>query len=324
MRVKPIKRLTMILMLLPFVMEAYSQTYSLKVGETQRLNVPSVYLGYVDKAIWACSNPAIQFVSKSSISAEITVLKPFDGYATIELLYVEKYADYKGNTRANTYTKNYYVTCNGETHNGSTSTAATSISVTPEIKVAVGERGKIYYKLYPEGSTAEIWTKREPDNHYFGGITHYDENGYLMGYASSPGIQNVILYFYNENEETVSSTCKVTVYDPTWTDPQSVSLQNVLLLTVGETTKLLPLYTPSSATTLCEWSSDNSSVAKISDGSINAKGIGTATMTLTIQNGLTSQCTVFVLEKEKIVPGLNVALTRAAEILKAAEINNIK
>ena len=34
---------------------SFGQTYNVQVGETLQLNVPSVPVGYVDKAIWACA-----------------------------------------------------------------------------------------------------------------------------------------------------------------------------------------------------------------------------------------------------------------------------
>lgn len=323
MKLNSIIKLATVLILFHIVGKAYSQTYSIGVGETLTLNVPSVSLGYVNKAIWACSNPSISFVSKSTQSAKVTALTSFEGYATVELLYVEKYVDSKGFTRANTYTKNYYISCKAGTSGVGSSTTATSISVEPEIKVAIGEKAKIYYQLYPEGSTAEIWNSRSPGL-YFSGISHYKEGGYVEGLARATGVENVTIYFYNEKEEKVSATCKVMVYDPTWIEPQSVSIQEVLLLTVGETKKLLPSFTPSSATALYQWSSDNSSIAYMSDGSVKAKSAGTANIKLKTSSGLMSQCTVIVVQDEMLISGLNKALNRAADMLKSAENENIK
>lgn len=321
MKINSLIKLIFMLMAFSFVGRAYCQSYSIEVGETLTLNVPSVSTGYVDKAIWACSNSAISFVSKSNQNAVITALQPFEGYATIELVYVEKYVDDKGFTRANTYTKNYHVYC--KTSDGGSSTVATSIFVEPEIKVAIGEKAKIYYHVYPEGSTAQLYTSSSPGKYFKGLILHKD-GGYVEGIARSAGVEDVSVYFYNEKEERVSTTCKVTVYDPTWLEPTSVSLPNVLLVTVGETKKLLPLFTPSSATALCGWSSDNSSVAYISDGNIKAKNPGTANVTLKTSNGLMSQCTVIVLQDKMQIPGLSKALDRVSDLLKSAENENVK
>lgn len=321
MKTNTLIKLSILLIAFLAMEKVYSQSYSIEVGETLTLNVPTVSLGYVDKAIWVCSNSAISFVSKSTHSAKITALKMFEGYATVELVYVEKYVDNKGFTRANTYTKNYHIYCkaNGE----GSSTVATSISVEPEIKVAIGEKANIYYHLYPEGSTTELWTSISPGKHFNGLILHKDD-GYVEGIARSTGVENVSVYFYNEKDERVSATCKVTVYDPTWIAPTSMSVPNVLQLTVGETKKLLPILTPSSATALYEWSSDNSSVASVSEGNIMAKKTGTANITIKTSNSLISQCTVIVSENKIQIPGFSKALNRISDLLKSAENENVK
>lgn len=41
-----------------------STQYSIKIGETKFLSVPSATRGYIDKAIWTCSNPNIKFIKK--------------------------------------------------------------------------------------------------------------------------------------------------------------------------------------------------------------------------------------------------------------------
>lgn len=323
MKLKFIIKLAIMLIIFSFSERAYSQSYSIGVGESLILNVPSVSMGYVGKAIWACSNSAIKFVNKSTQSATITALESFDGYATVELVYVEIYVDRKGFTRANTYSKNYYIRCKTGASEGGGSAAAVSLSVEPEIKVAIGEKAKIHYNLYPEGSTAELYCSRYPGKYFFA-LTLYKNGGYFEGLARSVGVENVTVYFYNDKKETVSAKCKVTVYDPTWTAPQALSLPNVLLLTVGETQKLLPLLTPSNATALYEWSSDNSSVASMADGVVKAKSAGTANITLKTSNGLMSQCTVIVVADNVQIPGLGKALSRASDMLKTAENEIVK
>lgn len=323
MRLNSIIKLAIMLIIFPFMGKAYGQTYSIEVGETLTLDVPSVSMGYVDKAIWACSNSAISFISKSELSAKITALQPFTGYATVELIYVERYVDSKGFTRANTYTKDYYISCKTGISDGGSSASATSIVVEPEIKVPIGEKAKIHYHLYPDGSTAELYSSRYPGS-YFTGLRFYKENDYVEGIAKSVGIEDVTIYFYNEKEEKVSASCKVIVYDPTWIEPQSMNLPEFLLLTIGDTKKLLPTFVPSSATTLRQWSSDNSTVAYVSNESIIAKSAGIANITLKTSNGLMGVCTVVVLQDDMRMPGLTKALNRVAEMLRAAENENVK
>lgn len=316
MKTNSIIKLMVMLIAILFANNAYCQTKYIEVGGTLMLDVPSAKIGYVDKAIWACSNPAISFVSKSNVYAEIKALKSFDGCATIELVYVESYVDNKGFTRAITYTKNFYVYCKGGTSGGGISKTATSISVEPEMKVALGERLKIYYHLYPEGSTADVYSS--------GGVgAFHQDDGYYEFLARKVGTNDVSLYFYNEKDEKVSADCRVTVYDPTWTEPESISIPNDLLLTVGETKKILPIVTPKSATAIYYWYSDNYSVASFSDGGVVAKKAGIANIKLETSNGLMAKCTVVVLD-DKQIPGLNKALNRNFSMLQSAEDEVVK
>lgn len=310
----------------------YAQTYSVAVGETITLDVPSVSIGYVDKAIWACPNPSIKFVEKSTFSATIKVVAAFEGHATVELVYVEKYYNNKGHTRQNTYTKNFYISCKGGGSNpGNSSIRSTKISVQPELKIPLGERGRIYYTLYPEGSSVDLWSNTSNCD-YFKSASFHKDQGYLEGIGSRTGIETVKIYFYkNENDtdwdaETVSGECKVTVYDPTWTEPQSVSLQNVLLLNVGDNDKkVYPIFTPANANALYDWTSDNSDVAyKAWTGCFVGKSVGIANMRLVTSNNLSAQCTVIVLPKDTKIPGLRKGLERAAEMLHTTEYEIIK
>lgn len=122
------------LLFIGFLLNGKTMAQSVYVGEneTVSLSVPNVSPGYVDKAIWACSNSAIAFVDKSTTSATIKAVKSFDEYATVELLYVQKYVDTKGFTRAITYTKNFYVRYKSSGNgSGSVSTKPTEIVVEP-------------------------------------------------------------------------------------------------------------------------------------------------------------------------------------------------
>lgn len=323
MRKKVIFKLAMLLMAFSLVASAYGQTYSVGVGETATLNVPSVSLGYVDKAIWACSNSAISFVSKSTSSATIKVMKDFEGYAKVELVYVAKYVDSKGFTRANTYSKDFYVSCKNGSSTGGTASAATSISTIPEIKVAIGEKAKIHYTLYPQGSTAKLYAKSS-NTTCFSSVTLHEADSYAEGYARNVGTANVSVYFYDSNDDMKSSSCKVTVYDPTWTEPQSMSVPSVKLFSVGEKKKIMPYLTPRNATTLYEYSTDASSVAAILNSSVYAKKEGLANIKVKTANGLKGTCTAVVVQDKTQHPGLGKALTRAAGMLDTAEIEIVE
>lgn len=296
---------------------SFGQTYNVKIGETLQLNVPAVPLGYVDKAIWACSNPAITFINKSEISATIKATNNFDGYAIVELVYVEKYLNYKGHTRANTYHKKYYVSCISNSENNST-IQATSILIQPELTVEIGNQVKIPYQLLPMGSTADIWSSSYPGTH-FNGISTYEQERYIKGWARSAGTDEVTLYFYDENKNKISATCMVTVCDPTWILPESIDAPSVLLISKGEQRRILPSLYPQTATTVYEWKSDDKAIASISQGTVKANNTGITDIMIKTSNNLLTKCTIIVVKDKTQYKGMHSALSRAANILKIAE-----
>lgn len=301
---------------------AYAASYTVGVGETLTLDVPSVSLGYVDKAIWACSCPQISFLSKSTVSATIEVTAPFEGYAVVELVYVERYMDYRGFTRANTYTEDFYVSCSGG--QDGPSSEAKSISVEPEIDVEIGKEARIYYRLYPDGSDADVYVRNYPGT-YFNSITLNSRERYIEGIARDAGIESVTVYFDNENGEEVSAVCNVTVYDPDWITPESIRMKSVLLMAKGGRQRILPVLYPNTATTLYTWETDNKDVAyDTGDGEIYAKDCGTANITVRTSNGLTAVCNVLVVEQVPSVPGMSAALERASEMVYLTETDIIR
>lgn len=302
----------------------YAGTYNLNVGETIELNVPSVSMGYVDKAIWGCSNPAISFLSKSDASAVIKVVSAFDGYATIELVYVEKYVDKKGFTRANTYSKKFYVSCNGGTSSGSSQSKATSILVQPTLELSIGETVTIPYQLLPEGSTAEVFSRVKPGNVFF--VTHNSKERYYTGRAKNAGEERLQIYFYTDEEglEEVSATCYVTVYDPTWINPQSIYVKSIYVLEKDDSFKILPSITPQNATTIYKWDSSDRTVAYVDEGIITATKSGCTNLTVTTLNGLTRYCTLIVIDDKSNYKGIDKAANRVAEMLQIAETDIIR
>lgn len=294
----------------------HSQNYKVKVGETLRITVPDVSLGYVDKAIWACNNPAISFIEKSELSATIKVISAFAGYATIELVYVEKYVDNKGFTRANTYYTTYNVSCI-DGNSGNTQQHATGISVIPNLSVPIGEERKITYQLIPAGSSAKLYAESSPGTH-FNGLYFYP-NGDLTGHARSVGEDEVILSFINDNNEEVKAICHVTVYDPTWISPQAMNLTPIVLLTPKESFRLFPRLTPKKATTLYKWSSENWEIASVNGGLVYARKTGVTDIRVVTTNGLQKKSTIIVLDNLSEYPGIEAALGRNAKMLQIVE-----
>ena len=137
----------LLLVLLISHMVGYATTYSGTVGETIYLPTPNVSMGYIDKAVWACSSPCISFVSKSESGAEIKIVKAFAGIVQVELVYVQTWVTTDGKRQQNTYTTYYNITCIG----GGSSQKATSISIPSQTKIKMGETAIIDIKVTPEG-----------------------------------------------------------------------------------------------------------------------------------------------------------------------------
>ena len=312
------------LLCIGFMFEGKAIAQSVYVGEneTVSLNVPNVSPGYVDKAIWACSNSAIAFVEKSTTSATIKAIKPFEDYATIELVYVQKYIDAKGFTRAITYTKNFYVRYK---YNGSsgTQTMPTKLIIEPEMRVAIGEKVKIPYSFSPNGSSAEIYTSCRPGT-FFNGIVNHKDGNYLEGWARAAGKESLRVYFYDKNDESVSAYCTITVYDPTWTTPQSLSIQPIMLLKMKESKRLFVNLTPAKANTLFNWTSDKYAVASVDNGKITAKKQGVANVRVKTSEGLLGQCTVVVVSEKDYIQGIKSAINRAANAVEIVETEFVK
>ena len=109
--------------------------------------------------------------------------------------------------------------------------------------------------------------------------------------AKSAGTANITV----KTDNGKSATCKVTVTAKSVT---SVSLKSSLSLEVGGTYTLTPTITPSDAVTSYTWSSDNNSVATVSQyGVVTAKSAGTANITVTTDNGKSAACAVTVTSK---------------------------
>lgn len=298
----------------------FASTYNLNIGEEQYLKVPDVSLGYVDKAIWACSTPGVIFVSKSETGATVKIQQYFEGTATVELLYVVKYTDSKGFTRANTYTKNYYLTC---IYNGSdASGTAKSIFIEPEKIVQIGEKVRINYKLLPEGSTAKVSAWSYPGT-FFNGITNFNGNQYIEGWARSTGIDKVTVSF-TVGDETISATCKIFVVDPTWTSPTTISVEPIYMLAKNDKLVIKPVLTPANANTIYDWKIDDKKVVSFYDGEFHAIGEGMTTVKVTTRNGLTATILIVVKDASPDIPGLKKAIKRVGTLMNETETELIK
>ena len=91
-----------------------------------------------------------------------------------------------------------------------------------------------------------------------------------------------------------SAECKVTVK---LIEVESISLNKAsVTLSVGEVIDLIATILPENATNKkVIWSSDNTSVASVSDGKVTAVAAGSATITVQSNNGLSAKCGIAVI-----------------------------
>jgi len=178
--------------------DLHAESYTVKVGEEQYLPVPSVSKGYVDKAIWACSSPSIQFVSKDEVGATIKVVSAISGTAIVELVYVAKYVDDKGWTRSYTLQHNYYIS--------STSVEGTVLSIPQEIEVYVNSEITLQPAILPNGAQIKELSCNVSPTGYAGAVPMSNMTVVVRGIKSGKCTLTI-------TSGSLSASCNVTVID---------------------------------------------------------------------------------------------------------------
>ncbi|MBR5527882.1 MAG: Ig-like domain-containing protein, partial [Clostridia bacterium] len=117
------------------------------------------------------------------------------------------------------------------------------------------------------------------------------DNSYVMWFLVKNGVMISIVADFS-----IPATI-VMVPTPTKIEPTKITLnQSTCYMVVGDTYRLCDDITPEDAETTISWSSSNSSVVSVStNGTIKANKMGTAMVTAKTSNGLTSACTVKVI-----------------------------
>lgn len=185
-----------------------SSSYSLDVGVDKYLSVPNAYDGYIDHAVWACSNSAISFKEKDAAGAIIQITRAFSGTAIVELLATEKYLDSYGHTRARTYYKQYLITCIGG--GGGSSSGDSEIILPENISLNLGETkqfnilsGNCY-----NGAFTLTWKKWSPERFAMYSVNYNTGLIEISGAMSGEGILNVKTANGDERD------CKIVVVTP--------------------------------------------------------------------------------------------------------------
>lgn len=101
---------------------------SIEKGITYKLELPTPARGYIDKSTWTTDCPDIVFLDKSLGYAHIKSSYGFSGTAKVECLYVAKWYDSIGGSRADTYLRTWEITC---VNGGGDDPSEIILSVTP-------------------------------------------------------------------------------------------------------------------------------------------------------------------------------------------------
>ena len=170
----------------------------------------------------------------------------------------------------------------------SNQTTVNSVSLNKiSLSLEIGESETLTATASPSNATDQALNWKSSDN-----SVASVSNGRIM--AESVGTATITV----ESSNGKSSTCSVTV-KPKKIVVNSVSLNKIILpLEIGDSETLTATVSPSNATDQAlYWKSSDNSVASVTDGRINAKSAGTATVTVKSSNGKSSTCTVTVKKK---------------------------
>lgn len=200
--------------------------------------------------------------------------------------------NYNGSTYiSNSTTPTGYATPDSDTINGYNS--ATSVAVTG---VSLNDNAE----TITAGSTYQLSATIAPNNASNQGVT-WSSNKTNVATVSSDGLVTAVgtgnaTITVTTKDGGFTATCAITVTSST-ISATGVSLSpSTLSLTVGESSALTATVSPNNATDKSiSWSSDNTNVATVTNGEVNAVAAGTATITVTTTDGsFTDTCTVSV------------------------------
>ena len=161
--------------------------------------------------------------------------------------------------------------------------APTSISLKEnEVSVVEGKTKLLSYELLPSGASASVKWSSSDNN-----IVKVASNGKITGVSEGKAKITAV------TDNGLFATCAVKVISA----PKSVSLPDNKEVFKGYTVQLTPVLTPAESETTYRWVSDDTSIATVnSSGKVTGVSVGTANVTVTTENGLTSTCHLMVKE----------------------------
>lgn len=257
-----------------FVILASLSTFAqqtLWVGQSYTFDVSSSVMGITANMSWS-TNGGYLSLSGSGFYRTITVTQYFSGTATVTCEW-----DYKltGNGSYTHTKRQVTISC----RDNQVSISPTSMTMSPGETRYVSYRHQ-YDNQYTSAANA-YFQSSDPS------ICTVSSSGEVT--AKNPGTTYINVY---SKISSVSPYCRVTVENVT---PTSVSIPSTMSMTVGEQKTLSASVYPTNAQTGINWKTSNSEIASVSStGTVTALKHGTAQITATTDNGLSSTCNVTV------------------------------
>ena len=269
--------------------------YEVEVGKTLRLDISNLGVECMANGgsyTWEYSPAYVgddtnfdEFVSFSSKTKNYAIIQ---GKKASQLLTIKYTGYYYYNGTRREFNDVFYVRV---VNAGTPSTGPATLEVFPTPQtMKVGETKWVYVKqtraiggtyFYSEDESIATVTRGE-----LASSGSYTTAAEITG--KKAGKVNIVA----KNVNGLTAICEVTV---TAIPVTSVSILSSLSLEVSGTYTLTPTVYPSNAETSFTWSSDNSSVATVSQsGKVTAKSAGTANVKVTTDNGKTATCKVTV------------------------------
>lgn len=252
------------------------QSSSAYVGQSVLFSAPNPPSNAaLNTSAWGCSNPNVsledQKVGTKVYGVKATINSYFTGSAEIRCDYYYYWYDNYGYMHTNNATTYFYLSCKP---------VELRLSTT-YMNLDVGQGDWLEYSLSPSISPTPTVRMYSSNTN----VATVNSSGYVR--AEGPGDCVITV----ENSAGPNATCSVHVNK---VDPTDVYLPSHDPIYIGQTVTLTPQIYPSNAQTSFSWSSNNTSVATVSSGSVTGRSVGSARITVTTANGLSDYCDIEV------------------------------
>lgn len=270
-------RLTVLVVCLLVTLSVFpQQSKSAYVGQSVYFNAPDPPSNAaLNTSAWGCYGGNVtleeQKVGNKVYGVKATINSYYTGSAEIRCDYYYYWYDNNGYMHQNNATTYFYLSCK-----------PVNISLsTTYMNLNVGQGDYLEYSLSPSITptpTVQMYSSNT-------NVASVNSSGYVR--AEGPGDCVIMV----TNSAGPDATCSVHVNK---VDPTSVYLPAHNPIYIGQTVTLTPQLYPSNAQTTYSWSSNNTSVATVSGGSVTGRSVGTARITVTTSNGLSDYCDIEV------------------------------